>query len=85
MNPASVVRPLGTLKKGQKGTIYRLNPPQGDLSLATRLLEMGFVEGSSVEVLHEAPLSKDPIAIRVRGSMIAMRRQEANAIEVILT
>lgn len=77
---------LGTLKKGQKGVISRLLTQNmaGASSLTARLLEMGFVEGSEVEVIHEAPFGKDPIAVRIRGSLIALRRQEANAIEVHL-
>ena len=33
--------------------------------LERRLLELGFVEGASVEVLHEGPVGRDPIARRV--------------------
>ncbi|MBM3464280.1 MAG: ferrous iron transport protein A, partial [Armatimonadetes bacterium] len=28
----------------------------------------------------EGPVGKDPIAVQIRGSVIALRRQEANAI-----
>ena len=48
-----------------------------------RLLELGFVEGAEVEVLHEGPLGGDPIAVRVNDSTIALRRREAMAILVI--
>lgn len=75
---------LGSLAKGQKGTIHRLISLQHEENLIPRLLEMGFVEGSCVEVVHEAPFGKDPIAVRVRGTLIALRRQEANAVEVSL-
>jgi ferrous iron transport protein A len=50
--------------------------------LERRLLELGFVEGAEVEVLHEGPLGGDPIAVRVNDATIALRRREAMAIMV---
>lgn len=47
-----------------------------------RLLELGFVEGAAVEILHEGPVGRDPIAVRVNNTTIALRRREAMAIEV---
>jgi len=47
-----------------------------------RLLELGFVEGARVEVLHEGPISGDPIAVRVDNNTIALRRREAMSIFV---
>ena len=37
--------------------------PQGELE--RRLLEMGFVEGAAVRILHEGFPGRDPIAVRV--------------------
>lgn len=48
-----------------------------------RLLELGFVEGAAVEILHEGPVGGDPIAVRVNNTTIALRRREAMAIIVI--
>jgi ferrous iron transport protein A len=74
---------LGELKKGSKGTISRINRDGNyPVGLIERLLEMGLLEGTLVEVVHEAPFGGDPFAIRVRGSLLALRRHEANAIEV---
>ena len=70
---------LGTLKKGDKGKITSVGPQD---RLCRRLLEMGLIAGSEVEVLHEAPISGDPISVLVRGGMIALRRDEANYVEV---
>ena len=47
-----------------------------------RLLELGFVEGATVEILHEGPVGRDPIAVRVNNTTIALRRREAMAILV---
>jgi ferrous iron transport protein A len=48
----------------------------------SRLIELGFVEGARVEVLHEGIVGRDPIAIRVENVTIAVRRREAMAIIV---
>lgn len=42
---------------------------------------MGVIPGVSLEVLKTAPFG-DPIEVRVRGYNLAMRRSEADAIEV---
>jgi ferrous iron transport protein A len=44
-------------------------------------MEMGVIPGVSLEVLKTAPFG-DPIEVRVRGYNLAMRRNEAEAIEV---
>ena len=74
---------LGELNPGAAGKIISVGM-NSDCSadLARRLLEMGMLVGARVEVLHQAPFGGDPLAIRVRGSIIALRRNEANHIEV---
>jgi ferrous iron transport protein A len=74
---------LGELNPGSAGKIISVGS-KADCSadLVRRLLEMGMLEGAHVEVLHQAPFGGDPLAIRVRGSIIALRRNEANHIEV---
>jgi ferrous iron transport protein A len=71
---------LGELAKGESARIVEI---EGESETATRLMEMGLLEGSIVEVLHEAPFSRDPIAVRVRGTLIALRRVEANCVWVL--
>lgn len=46
--------------------------------VVNRLLELGFIEGAEVEVVHRAPFGGDPIAVHVRGALLALRREEAN-------
>ena len=53
-----------------------------DLELESRLIELGFVEGAKVEILHEGIVGRDPIAVRVDNVTIAVRRREAMAIIV---
>jgi ferrous iron transport protein A len=51
--------------------------------LECRLIELGFVEGARVEVLHQGIVGRDPIAVRVENVTIAVRRREAMAIIVV--
>lgn len=44
-------------------------------------MEMGIVPGVLIRVVKSAPFG-DPLEIRVRGYHLAMRRNEAEAIEV---
>ena len=76
---------LGTARKGFRGKVICLLPIEGTGRLAAdemerRLIEMGFIEGEEVEILHEGPLGRDPIAIRVGHSTVALRRRDAMSI-----
>lgn len=46
-----------------------------------RLLEMGLLVGTHVEVVRYAPLG-DPVEIKVRGYRLTLRRHEAELIRV---
>ena len=78
---------LGNAPRGFSGTIQRLEIQEGGSSLSaveleSQLIEMGFVEGAKVEILHEGAIRRDPIAVRVNNVTIALRRREAMAIVV---
>lgn len=47
-----------------------------------RLRNLGFDDGVSVEPLHAAPVSQDPIALRVGRMVVAIRRAHASAMTV---
>jgi Fe2+ transport system protein FeoA len=53
----------------------------GRRDIAIRLMEMGLLPGTRVEVLRVAPLG-DPIELRVRGFALSIRRTEARSVEV---
>jgi|ERR1700756_515473 ferrous iron transport protein A len=79
--------PLGRAPRGYVGTIHRLAAGEAASALSheeleSRLIELGFVEGARVEILHEGILGRDPIAVRVDNVTIAIRRREAMAIIV---
>ena len=87
--PPVVARsPLGRAKPGFCGRIDAIRPAGSESGLAPdelerRLIELGFVEGASVEVLHEGIIGRDPIAVRVDSATVALRRREAMAILVV--
>ncbi len=83
--------PLGHGHKGLRGIVTsvggtdnaaRQNDDPFSEELERRLLEIGFVEGAEVEILHEGFIGKDPIAVRVDDMSVALRRREANAIMI---
>ena len=79
--------PLGLAQRGYTGVIQHLSALEvgsalSDIELESRLIELGFVEGARVEVLHEGLVGRDPIAVRVDSITIAVRRREAMAIIV---
>lgn len=76
---------LGLACKGFRGKMTCMMPcaangrqDPGELEL--RLIELGFIEGVDLEILHEAPFGRDPIAVRVGGATVALRRRDAMAI-----
>lgn len=50
-------------------------------SVRKRLVDMGIVPGTPVEVRKKAPFG-DPILIRLRGYLLSLRREEARGILV---
>ena len=78
---------LGDAEVGFRGHIQELAVKAAgtglpDAELERRLIELGFVEGASVELLHQGLFGRDPIAVRVAHTTIALRRREAMAILV---
>lgn len=81
--------PLSEARIGRAGVIQRVSgalAPRDVLEpdeLERRLLELGFVEGARVEVLHEGLIGADPMAVKLDDMRVAIRRREARAIEVL--
>jgi Fe2+ transport system protein FeoA len=46
-----------------------------------RLMEMGFIRGTRIWVIKNAPLG-DPMELSIRGNHVALRRDEAQSIIV---
>ncbi|HAJ37185.1 MAG TPA: ferrous iron transport protein A [Chloroflexi bacterium] len=46
-----------------------------------RMMDLGILPGAAIEVALENPLG-DPTAYRVRGAVIALRREQAQQIQI---
>ncbi|MCA9523220.1 MAG: ferrous iron transport protein A [Myxococcales bacterium] len=69
---------LSSLTEGQSGQVVAIDP-KGQFT--RRLLELGFVPGTVVEIRRRAPL-QDPVEIELRGARICLRHTEVCQIAV---
>ncbi len=69
------LRNLSDLKKGETATIRGFS----DERLSLKLMDMGCLPGTQIELLGRAPLG-DPLLILVGSSSLAIRNQEACSI-----
>jgi len=79
---------LSQARRGDRGVIVQVGQhchhQEHEVELERRLLELGFVEGAHVELLHEGLFGRDPIAIKVDDMRVALRRHEAASLIVRL-
>lgn len=79
---------LSQARRGDRGVIVQVGDhgchQEHEAELERRLLELGFVEGARVELLHEGLIGRDPIAIKVDDMRVALRRHEAASLTVRL-
>lgn len=66
-------RTVADLREGEQGVLSEINLPS---EIANRLMELGFLPGSSVVAGKSAP-GGDPRVFRVDGADIAIRRETA--------
>ena len=71
---------LHLLQPGQRATITRIN---GASALRRRFIEMGIVKGETILIERHAPLG-DPVEYFIKGYYLALRKEEAAQIDVIL-
>ena len=70
---------LNNLTPGERATVQRVTTALSHVR--QRLLEMGLVKGTSIELVRYAPMG-DPIEIKVGGYRLSLRRLEAEAVIV---
>jgi ferrous iron transport protein A len=75
---AAATQPLTSLQLGGSGTVTEIKLPPEHRG---RLLEMGLVAGTPLQLVRFAPLG-DPVEIKVRGYYLTLRRQDAEQILV---
>ena len=85
------IRRLSDVRRGDRGEVLAVSPetmagvPEAERAeLERRLLEIGFVEGARIEVLHEGFIGRDPIAVRLDDMRVALRRREAQGVLIRL-
>ena len=73
-----VVNALCDMSTGQRARVVGVS---GNGAMSRRLLDVGFTPGAAVTCLFQAPCG-DPRAYLVRGAVIALRREDARAVQV---
>ena len=71
---------LSALLPGQLGQVVKCT--DNGRNIAKRLWDLGFCEGEVVKCVIRSPLG-DPSAYLVKGSVIALRREDAAVVSVI--
>ncbi len=66
---------LSDLRPGESGIIQEFS----DLELSVKLLEMGCIPGETVLLERIAPFG-DPIAIKVSGYQLSLRKEDASTV-----
>ncbi len=69
---------LDMLEAGGTATVKTINNQSTE---RRRLLDLGILPGTKIENVMPSPLG-DPIAYRIRDSVVALRREQARLIEI---
>jgi Fe2+ transport system protein FeoA len=68
-----------TLARIAVGSVVKVETVGGERSFRRRLMELGLVPGTRVELVGVAPLG-DPVELLVRGCSLSIRRAEAERV-----
>jgi ferrous iron transport protein A len=69
---------LADLEKGESRTVLSV---RGESLVTRRLMDMGVIPGVAIRMVKSAPFG-DPLEINVRGYSLALRRNEAESVEL---
>ena len=75
---ADAPQPLSSVAVGTMATVVEIKLPTEQ---RPRLMEMGLLVGTPVELVRFAPLG-DPVEIKIRGYNLTLRKHEAEQILV---
>ncbi|MBA3320294.1 MAG: ferrous iron transport protein A [Pyrinomonadaceae bacterium] len=76
--PKRVNMTLNQLGVGRKATVKKVYSESAE---RRRMLDLGILPGTVVETVMSSPLG-DPVAYRIRSAVVALRREQAELIEV---
>lgn len=72
------IRNLTNLQEGEFARVLSLHNTG---SIKRRLQDLGLVEGTNVECIQKSPYG-DPVAYGIRGAVIALRTEDAQAVAI---
>lgn len=78
--PSEPVDRLSSLEVGDSRTVVGISPVCQGLQ-RRRLLDLGLIPGTEVTAVMTSPMG-DPMAYRIRGAVIALRREQADLVQV---
>ncbi len=75
---------LTELPDDSRSTVRSVIPSSPDLGEADlrRLAELGFIAGEPLHLLRRGPGGREPLAVRIGDTLVALRWAEARCIEV---
>ncbi len=73
---------MKVLTDANVGEIVRVKKNEAKDLLKERLLALGLTPGANIEVLRKGPKNNLTV-FRIRGAMIALRREESGLIEIV--
>lgn len=73
---------LLALRLGRDAKVLRVDERTPSDFVARRLRELGFVPGEPVRVVAQGPLGGDPLLVQIGYTRFALRRAEAERVQV---
>ncbi|MBS0442915.1 MAG: ferrous iron transport protein A [Proteobacteria bacterium] len=72
------------LRDGERATVKALRSASPELEAGDlrRLGELGFIPGEPLHLLRRGPGGREPLAVQVGDTLFALRRVEAECIEI---
>lgn len=69
---------LNEVKEGERGIVKKITGPS---EMRKRIMDMGVVRGTEIEVVRSAPLG-DPVELLLRGYNLSLRKMDAKNVYV---
>lgn len=73
------MRTAANLNFGEKAIISEIDINHPSFR---RIIEIGFTPGQQIELIHKS-VFKDPLAFSIRGTIVAIRKHEAESIRLV--
>lgn len=73
---------LTQLPNGQSAIVDHVADAHATDAIATRLRDLGFVDGEPVRVVAIGPWGADPILVQIGSTRFALRRSEAERVRL---